>query len=147
MADRNPDGTFTKGSEAAKQAGHLGGLHAHGETDPKLEHQPGRNPDGTFLKGSEAAKEAGHLGGLHAHHKVDEKLEHNEHVAGRNPDGTFTKGSEAAKEAGHLGGLHAHHLTGVNELEVQTNVSDSLLAGEGFMKANTDDLGRFRPQR
>jgi len=26
---RNPDGTFTKGSEAAKQAGHLGGLHSH----------------------------------------------------------------------------------------------------------------------
>lgn len=72
MADsgRNADGTFTKGSDAAKAAGHIGGLHAHGETDPGHEHQPGRNPDGTFTKGSKAAQEAGHLGGLHAHHST-----------------------------------------------------------------------------
>lgn len=29
MAGRNPDGTFTKGSEAASKAGHVGGLHSH----------------------------------------------------------------------------------------------------------------------
>lgn len=69
-AGRNPDGTFTKGSEEAKHAGHVGGLHAAGKTDEKkeevseLEVQTGRNPDGTFVKGSEAAKEAGHKGGL-----------------------------------------------------------------------------------
>lgn len=70
-AGRNPDGTFTKGSEEAKHAGHIGGLHAAGKTDEKkeeevseLEVQTGRNPDGTFVKGSEAAKEAGHKGGL-----------------------------------------------------------------------------------
>ncbi|KAK7529927.1 conidiation-specific protein [Phyllosticta citribraziliensis] len=28
---RNLDGTFMKGSHAAKDAGHIGGLHAHGE--------------------------------------------------------------------------------------------------------------------
>lgn len=69
-AGRNPDGTFTKGSEEAKHAGHIGGMHAAGKTDEKkeevseLEVQTGRNPDGTFVKGSEAAKEAGHKGGL-----------------------------------------------------------------------------------
>lgn len=69
-AGRNPDGTFTKGSEEAKHAGHIGGLHAAGKTDEKkeevseLEVQTGRNSDGTFVKGSEAAKEAGHKGGL-----------------------------------------------------------------------------------
>ena len=26
---RNADGTFTKGSEAAKEAGHKGGVHSH----------------------------------------------------------------------------------------------------------------------
>lgn len=31
--DRNADGTFAKGSEAAKEAGHLGGLHAAGKDD------------------------------------------------------------------------------------------------------------------
>ena len=30
---RNPDGTFTKGSEAAKEAGHIGGLHAAGKEE------------------------------------------------------------------------------------------------------------------
>ena len=69
LPGRNADGTFTKGSEAAKEAGHLGGLHAAGKTDVnELEVQSeagaGRNPDGTFTKGSEAAKEAGHKGGL-----------------------------------------------------------------------------------
>lgn len=70
-AGRNPDGTFTKGSEAAKEAGHIGGLHAHHKVDEKMEHPTGRNEDGTFVKGSEAAKEAGHIGGLHAHHLKD----------------------------------------------------------------------------
>lgn len=81
-ADRNADGTFTKGSEAAKEAGHLGGLHAAGKLDENevcsvskpvhsIRHhayimQPGRNDDGTFKTGSEAAKEAGHKGGLAA---------------------------------------------------------------------------------
>ncbi|KAL1394173.1 hypothetical protein HDK64DRAFT_305208 [Phyllosticta capitalensis] len=49
---RNLDGTFMKGSHAAKEAG-----HAEGES--------GRRDDGTFLKGSEEAKEAGHKGGIH----------------------------------------------------------------------------------
>lgn len=35
-AGRNTDGTFTKGSEAAKEAGHLGGLHANGKVDEKV---------------------------------------------------------------------------------------------------------------
>lgn len=29
LEGRNPDGTFVKGSSAAKEAGHLGGLHSH----------------------------------------------------------------------------------------------------------------------
>lgn len=76
---RNADGTFVPGSEAAKEAGHKGGLSAAGEvsrgeathqcpvlTQEQTEdsHAPGRNPDGTFVKGSEAAKEAGHKGGV-----------------------------------------------------------------------------------
>lgn len=36
---RNADGTFTKGSEAAKEAGHLGGLHANGKVDEKVCHR------------------------------------------------------------------------------------------------------------
>ncbi|KAK7546702.1 conidiation-specific protein [Phyllosticta citricarpa] len=56
-AGRNPDGTFMKGSHAAKDAGHIGGLHAEGES--------GRRDDGTFVKGSAEAKEAGHKGGIH----------------------------------------------------------------------------------
>ncbi|KAH7049410.1 hypothetical protein B0J12DRAFT_574204 [Macrophomina phaseolina] len=60
---RNPDGTFAKGSEAAKEAGHKGGLASGGATDDS--HHAGRNLDGTFTKGSEAAKEAGHKGGIH----------------------------------------------------------------------------------
>lgn len=79
---RNTDGTFVPGSTAAKEAGHLGGLHAAGKLDenevcsvfkpviPIRPHahiaQPGRNEDGTFKTGSEAAKEAGHKGGLAA---------------------------------------------------------------------------------
>ncbi|KAF4307913.1 hypothetical protein GTA08_BOTSDO04052 [Botryosphaeria dothidea] len=59
---RNPDGTFVKGSEAAKEAGHKGGLTTAELTDDS--HLAGRNPDGTFTKGSEAAKEAGHKGGI-----------------------------------------------------------------------------------
>jgi len=68
LEGRNPDGTFTKGSEAAKEAGHRGGLiaqaHQHHHHNISSE---GRNPDGTFTKGSEAAKEAGHIGGIVAH--------------------------------------------------------------------------------
>ncbi|QIX00991.1 hypothetical protein AMS68_006508 [Peltaster fructicola] len=62
---RNPDGTFKKGSSAASEAGHKGGLHSH-DDDEKVDEkvEEGRNPDGTFTKGSEAAKEAGHKGGL-----------------------------------------------------------------------------------
>lgn len=69
---RNPDGTFTKGSEAASEAGHKGGLHSTGgimnvtssETGPAATGtEEGRNADGTFTKGSEAAKEAGRKGG------------------------------------------------------------------------------------
>ena len=30
QSGRNPDGSFKAGSEAAKEAGHVGGLHAHG---------------------------------------------------------------------------------------------------------------------
>jgi general stress protein YciG len=89
---RNADGTFVKGSEAAKEAGHIGGLHAHHKTEeqvscqetkgykvetdvtPQADHPAGRNPDGTFTKGSEAAKEAGHIGGLHAHHHDDSNV-------------------------------------------------------------------------
>ncbi|KAK5130071.1 hypothetical protein LTR08_002504 [Meristemomyces frigidus] len=71
---RNADGTFKKGSEAAKDAGHKGGLHSHdndglakeegvSELEVQGDDHAGRNPDGTFKKGSEAAKEAGHKGG------------------------------------------------------------------------------------
>ncbi|GIZ48074.1 hypothetical protein CKM354_001114900 [Cercospora kikuchii] len=114
LPGRNPDGTFTKGSEAAKEAGHLGGLHSHQNDGEKTEtttdsHPVGRNSDGTFTKGSEAAKEAGHLGGLHAAGKTDESEGADQAeggaLPGRNPDGTFTKGSEAAKEASHKGGM------------------------------------------
>ncbi|KAK5716478.1 hypothetical protein LTR15_009369 [Elasticomyces elasticus] len=74
---RNPDGTFTKGSEAAKAAGHVGGMHSHdhdhdgmakeekvSELEVQDDDHTGRRADGTFTKGSEAAKEAGHKGGL-----------------------------------------------------------------------------------
>ena len=55
------------GSEAAKQAGHIGGLHAHGKEDGEEKTEAnGRREDGTFLPGSEAAKEAGHKGGVAA---------------------------------------------------------------------------------
>ncbi|KAL2356159.1 hypothetical protein BJ546DRAFT_838995 [Cryomyces antarcticus] len=62
---RNPDGTFTKGSAAAKEAGHIGGLHSH-DNDGMGGETSSRNADGTFTKGSEAAKEAGHKGGSHS---------------------------------------------------------------------------------
>ncbi|KAK5729634.1 hypothetical protein LTR17_011821 [Elasticomyces elasticus] len=74
---RNPDGTFIKGSEAAKAAGHVGGMHSHdhdhdgmakeekvSELEVQDDDHTGRRADGTFTKGSEAAKEAGHKGGL-----------------------------------------------------------------------------------
>ena len=74
---RRADGTFTKGelfiqclnlshanvitlrigSEAAKEAGHIGGLHAHGKEDADDKKEDGRREDGTFVPGSEAAKE------------------------------------------------------------------------------------------
>ena len=74
---RRADGTFTKGnpfaqcptldctdafvlcigSEAAKEAGHIGGLHAHGKEDGDDKENAGRREDGTFMPGSEAAKE------------------------------------------------------------------------------------------
>ncbi|KAF2660608.1 hypothetical protein K491DRAFT_588663 [Lophiostoma macrostomum CBS 122681] len=63
--DRNPDGTFTQGSELAKELGSKGGHAAH-------EHQiekDGRNPDGTFKEGSKLAHELGHKGGVAAHEK------------------------------------------------------------------------------
>ena len=36
LPGRNADGTFTKGSEAAKEAGHLGGLHSHQNDGEKV---------------------------------------------------------------------------------------------------------------
>ena len=74
---RRADGTFTKGSlftqclllhrtdvvtlrigsEAAKEAGHIGGLQAHGKEDGDDKKESGRREDGTFVPGSEAAKE------------------------------------------------------------------------------------------
>ncbi|PVH97702.1 hypothetical protein DM02DRAFT_616339 [Periconia macrospinosa] len=62
---RNPDGTFTEGSELAKELGSKGGHIAH-------EHQiekDGRNPDGTFKAGSKLAHELGEKGGHAAHEK------------------------------------------------------------------------------
>ncbi|KAH7138173.1 hypothetical protein B0J11DRAFT_500414 [Dendryphion nanum] len=61
---RNPDGTFTKGSEVAKELGAQGGHAAH---EHQLE-KDGRNPDGTFKEGSKLAQELGTQGG-HAAHK------------------------------------------------------------------------------
>jgi hypothetical protein len=52
---RNPDGTFVKGSEAAKEAGHIGGLHAAGKEDVG-KNRDGRREDGTFLPGSEVGQ-------------------------------------------------------------------------------------------
>jgi len=124
---RNPDGTFTKGSVAAVEAGHKGGVNSHkhdhdhdasksidGANDEFSSHPPGPNPDGTFTKGSEAAAEAGHKGGQtshkhdEAHSTKQEKGDESSHLPGRNPDGTFTQGSEAAAEAGHKGGQQSH---------------------------------------
>jgi general stress protein YciG len=61
-AGRNPDGTFTKGSEVAKELGAQGGHASHGGNT-----HADRNPDGTFTKGSELAKELGAQGGHAAH--------------------------------------------------------------------------------
>lgn len=58
-------GRFKPGSEAAKEAGHKGGLHAQGKL---AEDESGRRADGTFKPGSDEAKEAGHKGGLAAAH-------------------------------------------------------------------------------
>ena len=61
-ADRNPDGTFTKGSELAKERGHV----AH-ENQVKATEEDGRNPDGTFKAGSRLAHDLGAQGGHAAH--------------------------------------------------------------------------------
>ncbi|KAF2444428.1 hypothetical protein P171DRAFT_414451 [Karstenula rhodostoma CBS 690.94] len=63
--DRNPDGTFTKGSELAKELGAKGGHVAHEHAVEK----EGRNPDGTFKAGSKLAQELGEKGGHAAHEK------------------------------------------------------------------------------
>lgn len=76
---RNPDGTFTKGSRAASEAGHKGGLHSTGGI-----------MNVTYSEAGPTGTEEGY--------NADSTLE------GRNADGTFTKGSEAAKEAGRKGG-------------------------------------------
>lgn len=68
-ADRNPDGTFTKGSHLAKELGAQGGHAAHGHSAGGTPEQSGRNPDGTFKKGSELAHELGAKGG-HAAHEI-----------------------------------------------------------------------------
>lgn len=55
-ADRNPDGTFKKGSELASELGAQGGHASHGAADTTSNSsEAGRNPDGTFTKGSEVA--------------------------------------------------------------------------------------------
>ncbi|TKA22384.1 hypothetical protein B0A50_08266 [Salinomyces thailandicus] len=104
---RNPDGTFTKGSEAAKAAGHVGGMHSHNAPT-----EPARNPDGTFTKGSEAAKAAGHVGGMHSHdggglakQEAVSELEVQDDASANGPRSFDLPGSEAAKEAGHKGGM------------------------------------------
>ncbi|KAF2737901.1 hypothetical protein EJ04DRAFT_550183 [Polyplosphaeria fusca] len=61
--ERNPDGTFVKGTDLPKQLGSIGGQVAH-------EHQiekDGRNPDGTFKEGSALASELGARGGHQSH--------------------------------------------------------------------------------
>ncbi|KAF1844023.1 uncharacterized protein K460DRAFT_387949 [Cucurbitaria berberidis CBS 394.84] len=68
-ADRNPDGTFTKGSELAKELGSKGGHVAHEHQVEKAEtEESGRNPDGTFKEGSKLAHDLGVKGG-HASHQ------------------------------------------------------------------------------
>ncbi|KAF2242030.1 hypothetical protein BU26DRAFT_524669 [Trematosphaeria pertusa] len=64
--DRNPDGTFTKGSELAKELGSIGGHVAQEHQHQKTE-DDGRNPDGTFKQGSKLAQELGAQGGHAAH--------------------------------------------------------------------------------
>jgi len=102
---RNPDGTFTKGSAAASEAGHLGGLHSHDhdgltkeEKVSELEVQDVREPSFPLAK-------------LPARDCTANDARQDT-TTGRNADGTFTKGSAAAKEAGHLGGLHSHQHEG-----------------------------------
>ncbi|OAL46263.1 hypothetical protein IQ07DRAFT_683641 [Pyrenochaeta sp. DS3sAY3a] len=62
--DRNPDGTFTKGSELAKELGVQGGHVAQEHRKVEAE---GRNPDGTFKEGSQLAHDLGVKGGHAAH--------------------------------------------------------------------------------
>jgi hypothetical protein len=82
-ADRNPDGTFTKGSELAKELGTQGGHAAHHESGAedggvssialarRFEMEgltwEQRNADGTFKAGSKLAHDLGVQGG-HASH-------------------------------------------------------------------------------
>ncbi|KAF2121746.1 hypothetical protein BDV96DRAFT_128432 [Lophiotrema nucula] len=69
LGDRNPDGTFVKGTDLPKELGAIGGHVAH-------EHQiekDGRNPDGTFKEGSKLAQELGAKGGHVAHENTEKK--------------------------------------------------------------------------
>ena len=67
--DRNPDGTFTKGSELAKELGSKGGHVAHEhQVEKQQTEEEGRNPDGTFKAGSKLAHDLGEKGG-HASHQ------------------------------------------------------------------------------
>jgi general stress protein YciG len=125
--DRNPDGTFTKGSGLAKELGAQGGHAAHHDTTSGagssnlgvrhiccLRLRAGtdnfqRNPDGTFKAGSQLAHDLGVKGG-HASHEHSEGQGQGGSADdnGRNPDGTFKAGSKLAHDLGIQGG-HASH--------------------------------------
>ncbi|TKA64785.1 hypothetical protein B0A55_08972 [Friedmanniomyces simplex] len=132
---RNPDGTFAKGSEAAKAAGHVGGMHSH-------------DHDGV-TKG-EKGSEGGVQDDVRFPYVTVPDVVCTDGVpqdAGRNADGTFAKGSDAAKEAGHKGGMHSHDHgkdgmakeESVSELEVQDddagrNADGTFTKGSGAAK-------------
>ncbi|KAJ4347645.1 hypothetical protein N0V95_005243 [Ascochyta clinopodiicola] len=105
--DRNPDGTFTKGSELAKELGAQGGHHS-GTTGSVTSNESGRNPDGTFKAGSKLAHDLGVKGGHASHEQNHEDQSGNADANGRNPDGTFKAGSQLAHDLGVQGG-HASH--------------------------------------
>lgn len=125
--DRNPDGTFAKGSELAKELGARGGHAAHHDTTGdansndggvralELPHIPSlhsnnlqRNPDGTFKAGSQLAHDLGVKGG-HASHEHSQSQKDSSDDNGRNPDGTFKAGSKLAHDLGAQGGAsHTH---------------------------------------
>ncbi|KAL5113153.1 hypothetical protein ACEQ8H_008983 [Pleosporales sp. CAS-2024a] len=67
-AGRNPDGTFVKGSELAKELGAQGGHAAH-EHQTATQDGASRNPDGTFKAGSKLAHDLGVQGGHASHQK------------------------------------------------------------------------------